>query len=194
MFNKTLLASMFLITSSLSCSAFSAEKVIYVNELNSMSQDKFEQALGNIFEKAPWVIQQAGEKRPYKGFVDLYEGIIEPLKTANHDVLLALIQSHPNLACKGIRSADITAHSQSEQSGAGLDRCTQEEADLLLSLNQAYQAKFGFPFMLAIKGYNKAEIIEQFQTRIKNDKQQEFDGALQQVYKVVLWRLLDTVK
>ncbi|MFC0226859.1 2-oxo-4-hydroxy-4-carboxy-5-ureidoimidazoline decarboxylase [Serratia aquatilis] len=194
MFNKKLFASILFITSSLSFSAFSAEKVIYIDELNSMSQEKFEQALGNIFEKAPWVIQQAGEKRPYKGFVDLYEGIIEPLKTARPDVLLALIQSHPNLACKGIRTADITAHSQSEQSGAGLDQCTQEEADLLLNLNKDYQKKFGFPFMLAIKGYNKTEIIEQFQKRINNDKQQEFDGALQQVYKVVLWRLLDTVK
>lgn len=194
MFNKKLLASIFLMTSSLSFSAFAAERTIYVDELNSMSQEKFEQALGHIFEKAPWVIQQAGENRPYKGFVALYEGIIEPLKTANPDVLLALIQSHPNLACKGIRSEGITAHSQSEQSGAGLDQCTQEEADTLLKLNQAYQQKFGFPFMLAIKGYNKAEIIEQFQMRINNDKQQEFDGALQQVYKVVLWRLLDTVK
>lgn len=194
MLNKMALASIFLISSGLSFSALATEPIIYVDELNSMSQDKFEQALGNIFEKAPWVIEQAGKKRPYKGFIDLYEGIIEPLKTASPEIQLALIQSHPNLACKGIRTANITAHSQSEQSGAGLDQCTQQEADLLLNLNQTYQQKFGFPFMLAIKGYNKTEIIEQFQKRVDNDKQQEFDGALQQVYKVVLWRLLDTVK
>lgn len=194
MFNKKLLSGVFLIASGLSFPTFSADRAIYVSELNAMSQAQFEQALGNIFEKAPWVIRQAGEKRPYKGFVALYEGVIEPLKTATPEVQLALIQSHPNLACKGIRTVDITAHSQSEQSGAGLDQCTQEEADLLLNLNQAYQKKFGFPFMLAIKGYNKAEIIEQLRARINNDKQQEFDGALQQVYKVVLWRMLDTVK
>lgn len=194
MLSKKLLSGVFLITTLLSTSAFSAERALYVSELNSMSQAKFEQALGNIFEKAPWVIKQAAEKRPYKGFVHLYEGIIEPLKVARPDVQLALIKSHPNLACKGIRAENITAHSQNEQSGAGLNQCTQEEADLLLSLNRAYQKKFGFPFMLAIKGYNKTEIIEQLKMRMNNDRQQEFDSALQQVYKVVLWRMLDTVK
>ncbi|PVZ87288.1 OHCU decarboxylase [Serratia sp. S1B] len=194
MLNKKLLSGVFLMTTLLSTSAFSAERALYVSELNVMSQAQFEQALGSVFEKAPWVIKQAAEKRPYKGFVDLYEGIIEPLKVASPEVQLAVIKSHPNLACKGIRAESITAHSQSEQSSAGLNQCTQEEADLLLSLNQAYQQKFGFPFMLSIKGYNKAEIIEQLKTRINNDKQQEFDTALQQVYKVVLWRMLDAVK
>lgn len=194
MLSKKLLSGAFVITMLLSASAFSTERALYVSELNSMNQEQFEQALGKIFEKAPWVIKQAAENRPYKGFVDLYEGTIKPLKMASPEVKLALIKSHPNLACKGIRAENITAHSQSEQSGAGLNQCTQEEADLLLKLNQAYQEKFGFPFMLAIKGYNKAEIIEQMKMRINNDKQQEFDGALQQVYKVVLWRMLDTVK
>ena len=191
---KLLLISSFLfILAGLPVAALAAPTV-YVDDLNKMSQPEFEQALGKIFERAPWAIQQASQKRPYKGFVDLYEGIIGTVKKADHQTQLKLLQSHPDLACKGIRPAEITQHSQNEQSGAGLDQCTQQEADLLVNLNKTYKQKFGFPFMLAVKGYNKAEIIQQFQKRLDNSKQQEFDTALQQVYKVVLWRLLDTVK
>ncbi|MDF0605757.1 2-oxo-4-hydroxy-4-carboxy-5-ureidoimidazoline decarboxylase [Neisseriaceae bacterium TC5R-5] len=172
----------------------SAAPSIHVEDLNQMTQENFEQALQQIFERAPWAVQQAAEKRPYKGFVDLYEGLIGSVKNSDHATQLALIRSHPDLACKGIRPEDVAQHSQNEQSGAGLNQCTQQQADQLRELNTSYQQKFGFPFMLAVKGYNKADIVDQMQRRIEQEPQQEFDAALQQIYKVVMYRLLDTVK
>lgn len=194
MSNKPLLISSLVLALSFPLFGAQAAPTVTIDELNKMSQAQYEQSLDKIFEKAPWAIKQAGQKRPYKGFVDMYEGIIGTVKGANYETQLALIQSHPDLACKGIRGANIAQHSQNEQSGAGLNECTQQEADLLKNLNKQYKQKFGFPFMLAVKGYNKAEIIDQFQKRINNNKQQEFDTALQQVYKVIMWRLLDTAK
>lgn len=194
MFNKILLTSWLIFTSCLSLSSAYANPTITVDDLNHMSQADFERTLDHIFEKAPWAIQQAVAKRPYKGFVDLYEGIITTVKNADIKTQLALIQSYPDLACKGIRATEVNKYSQNEQGSSGLNQCTPQEAAQLLSLSKAYREKFGIPFMLAVKGYSKEDIIEQLQKRLNNDQQQEINTALQQVYKVVLLRLLDTVK
>ena len=163
MSKKPLLVSLLVLALSCPLFAVQAAPMVSVDDLNKMSQAQFEQSLDKIFEKAPWAISQAAKKRPYKGFIDMYEGIIGTVKGADYQTQLALIQSHPELACKGIRVANIAEHSQNEQSGAGLNQCTQQEADLLKSLNKQYKQKFGFPFMLAVKGFNKEEAHEQQQ-------------------------------
>ena len=195
MLKKSLLAvltSAFIALSVFAPTASAADPVMMA-DLNKMSQADFEKALGKVFERAPWVIKATGEKRPYKGFVDMYMTMVAVVQAADKETKLALIQSHPDLACKGIRS-EVTAHSQSEQAGAGLDQCSQEEADKLAKLTAEYKQKNDFPFMLAVKGFNKAEIFEQIEGRIDNGTDEEFETALQQVYKVVLLRLLDTAK
>ena len=193
---KKLLLSAFasaLLALSVSVSTASAADYVMMADLNKMSQADYEKALAKVFERAPWVIKGAGQHRPYKGFVDMYMGMVSVIQKSDKKTKLALIQSHPDLACKGIR-AEVTAHSASEQAGAGLDQCSQEEADKLAKLTTEYRQKNGFPFMLAVKYFNKAEIFEQIDTRMKNSKESEFETALQQVYKVVLMRLLDTAK
>jgi 2-oxo-4-hydroxy-4-carboxy-5-ureidoimidazoline decarboxylase len=195
MLKKVLLtvAASTLLALSVSVPTAAAADHVMMADLNKMSQADFEKALAKVFERAPWVIKATGEMRPYKGFVDMYMNMVSVVQKADKKTKLALIQSHPDLACKGIRP-EVTAHSQSEQAGAGLDQCSQDEADKLAKLTSEYKQKNGFPFMLAVKGFNKAEIFEQIETRIKNAEESEFETALQQVYKVVLWRLLDTAK
>ncbi|PJG59175.1 2-oxo-4-hydroxy-4-carboxy-5-ureidoimidazoline decarboxylase [Aeromonas cavernicola] len=194
MLKKVVLTSALLFTAVLPMHSYGANPAIYINDLNKGSQAEFESALSKIFERAPWAIESVAAKRPFKGFVDLYENIILTIKNAGPETQMTLIKSHPDLACKGIRPAEITQHSENEQGGAGLNECSPEEASKLAELNKTYKAKFGFPFMLAIKGFNRTEMIEQLEQRINNDRQQEFDTALQQIYKVVMWRLSDTVK
>ncbi len=179
----------------LACSgaAYANTVMVKIDALNAMSQVEFEQTLGDI-EKAPWAISEAAEKRPFTGFVDLYENIIVSIKKSDPKMQLELIRNHPELACKSVRIKEINEHSQKEQTGSGLNQCTEEEVALLQKMNMEYSKKFGFPFMLAVKGFNKEEIIQEFKVRLQNTQEQEFNSALQQVYKVVLMRLLDRVK
>lgn len=168
-------------------------EMVRVDTLNAMSKAEFEKTLGDI-EKAPWAISEAAEQRPFIGFVDMYEKIIAGIKKADKKMQLELIRNHPELACKSVRAKVINEHSQKEQSGTGLNQCTEEEVALLQKMNAEYLQKFDFPFMLAVKGFNKEEIIQEFKSRLNNTKEQEFNTALQQIDKIVMMRLLDRVK
>jgi OHCU decarboxylase len=109
---------------------------------------------------------------------------------AGHDEKLALLRAHPDLAGK-LAVGELTAASASEQAGAGLDRCTPEEFDRLQDLNARYKAKFGFPFIMAVKGRRRGEIIAAFGRRIENSPETEFETALAEVHRIALLRLMD---
>ncbi len=102
---------------------------------------------------------------------------------------LALIRAHPELAGKAAIRGELTADSTMEQSGAGLSQCTAEELARLTALNAAYNAKFGFPFILAVKGYDRAGILHEFKRRIERDVDTEFDEALAQIGRITRYRL-----
>ena len=102
---------------------------------------------------------------------------------------LALIRAHPELAGKAAIRGELTADSTMEQSGAGLSQCTAEELARLTALNAAYNAKFGFPFILAVKGYDRAGILHEFERRIQRDVDTEFDEALEQIARITRFRL-----
>lgn len=169
-------------------------QAISLRDLNAMSQADFEAALDGIFNRAPWAVSQLAAKRPFVGFVDMYEQMIDEVKAADRDRKLSAILGHPELACKSVRAQNIAANSLKEQTASGLNECTEAEVALIQNLNKAYKDKFGYHFMLAIKGYGKAEIIEEFRLRLTNTQEQEFDNAMQQVYKIAMTRLLDKVK
>lgn len=165
-----------------------------IDELNHMTAADFEKSLSNIFEDTTWPIALVAKQRPFTGFVNMYIDIINVVENSAPEKQLELIKSHPELACKSLRNENIAALSQGEQAGSGLNQCTAAEAEELARLNKEYVEKFGFPFLLAVKNASKEQIFTSIKARMSNSKKSEFKTALQQEYKIVLFRLLDQVK
>lgn len=163
-------------------------------DINKMSEADYITTFTPLFNNAPWVVKESSQKRPFTGFVNMYETMVEIIKNSDYATQLSLIKTHPRLACKSLRAKDIAAHSLSEQSGSGLNVCTEEEAKNLQALNDKYHNKFGYDFLLAIKGYDKQAIFIELEDRLNNDPDTEFKIAMQQFYKVLLMRMLDAVK
>jgi OHCU decarboxylase len=113
----------------------------------------------------------------------------EVLEGANEEAKLALIRVHPDLAGRAAIGGELTDASRSEQAGAGLDRCTPEEYRRFQELNAAYKAKFGFPFILAVAGKTRRNILDAFESRIGNDDETEFRTALDQIDLIARFRL-----
>jgi OHCU decarboxylase len=113
------------------------------------------------------------------------------LRSATHEQRLGVLNAHPDLAGKLAVAGQLTADSTAEQASAGLDKCSPEEYERLQALNEAYKAKFGFPFVMAVKGRSRTEIIQAFEERVNNDAETEFTTALQQVERIALLRLDD---
>ncbi len=161
-----------------------------LDELNSYPKQQFVDAIGWVFEHSPWVAERAWRKRPFKSFDDLSTRLIQEVQAASPDEQLALLCAHPDLGTR----AKISASSAAEQSGAGLDQLTQPEYDTLVKLNAEYKRKFGFPFLFAIKGSDKATILEALKRRLKSTPDQEFQVALGHVFRIARFRLEDTIQ
>ncbi|WP_211103978.1 allantoate amidohydrolase [Skermanella pratensis] len=147
---------------------------------------------GGVFEHSPWVAETALAADPAIALADipaLHAGMCAAVRAAGRDRQLALLRAHPDLAGKLAVAGRLTADSASEQAGAGLDRCTPEEFERLQVLNDAYKEKFGFPFIIAVRGLTRADILDAFQHRIHNTPEQEFETALAQVERIALLRL-----
>ncbi|UEM05979.1 allantoate amidohydrolase [Skermanella rosea] len=147
---------------------------------------------GGVFEHSPWVAETALAADPAIAFADipaLHAGMCAAVRAAGRDRQLALLRAHPDLAGKLAVAGGLTADSASEQAGAGLDRCTPEEFERLQVLNDSYKEKFGFPFIIAVRGLTRADILEAFEHRIDNTPEQEFETALAQVERIALLRL-----
>ncbi|APR35763.1 2-oxo-4-hydroxy-4-carboxy-5-ureidoimidazoline decarboxylase [Paraburkholderia sp. SOS3] len=162
-----------------------------LDQLNRVSDDAFVAALSGIFEHSPWVAQAAAGMRPFASIDELHREMSRIVDTAGEARQLALINAHPELAGKAAVRGELTAESTREQSGAGLDQCTQEEFDHLLQLNAAYREKFGFPFILAVRGYDRHGIIANFEARVNNSRADELRASLDQIYRIARFRLDD---
>ena len=158
-------------------------------ELNRLSAGAFVTALGQVFEHSPWVAERAGKKRPFQTLDELHETMVATVWSAPAATQMALLRAHPELAGKAALRGELTAESTLEQSGAGLSHCSPEELAKLTALNAAYNAKFGFPFILAVKGYDRAGILREFERRLERDPSIEFEEALKQVARITRFRL-----
>jgi 2-oxo-4-hydroxy-4-carboxy-5-ureidoimidazoline decarboxylase len=164
-----------------------------LEQLNEMPRDAFEVALSGIFEHSPWVAEKAAVYRPFASVDALYAAMCGIVANAGNERQLALINAHPELAGKAAVRGELTAESTREQSGAGLAACSQEEFDTLQRLNRAYRDKFGCPFILAVRGYDRAGIIANFQARVENAREQELRTSLEQIYRIARFRIDDLV-
>lgn len=156
-----------------------------LNQLNSMDQDEFVAVLGGIFEDTPAIAQQAWEQRPFVNVEALHQCMVEIMNQMTVDEQMLLVRSHPDLGSK-VRMAEA---SMTEQSRAGLDRLTLEEYQCFQVLNQTYQKKFRFPFIVAVKNHTKASILEAFQTRLENSLETEQAQALKEIVQIAGFRL-----
>ena len=161
-----------------------------LDKVNKLSRSDFISIFGNVFEKTTWIAEKVFNFRPFKTYGELskkFINIFENEKKENH---LKILISHPDLAVE----EKMTADSVKEQSGAQLNECTKDELEEFLKLNAEYKKKFKFPFIIAVVGKNKKEILNSFRKRIKNEVNQEFLEATIQVKKIALLRLKDINK
>jgi 2-oxo-4-hydroxy-4-carboxy-5-ureidoimidazoline decarboxylase len=164
---------------------------IKLDELNRMDANAFTAALAHVFEHAPWVAARTAAARPFASRAALHDAMVHMVGTASRTEQMDLIRGHPELAGKA--AVSLTADSAREQQGAGLDRLSQAEYDRFHALNTAYRAKFGFPFIMAVKGRGKDEILAGFAARLNGTPEAEFATALEQIGRIAGFRLADLV-
>jgi N-carbamoyl-L-amino-acid hydrolase len=167
--------------------------MITLDQLNFAPIAEFVAALGGIFEHSPWIAERAAQARPFNSRVQLLDAMCAVIDSASELERLTLIRAHPELAGKAAIRNELTRESGREQKGAGLNSCTPAEFARLQVLNKAYSARFGFPFILAVRGHNPASIIREFEERIEHSVADEQAVALHQIGRIGGFRLADTV-
>jgi len=159
---------------------------------SQMSRETFVRTFGDIYEHSAWVAEQAydlGVDSNCDQIEALHGRMAKILLESDQQSQLDLINAHPDLAGKAAIAGELTESSTSEQAGAGISECTAEEFARFTQLNDAYKAKFGFPFIMAVKGSNRHQILAAFEERIHNNPEQEFSRALQEINKIAQFRL-----
>jgi OHCU decarboxylase len=158
---------------------------------STMSKALFVELYGDVFEHSPWIAErtyESGLTSAQDTAEGLHASMVHVLSEASREQKMALIRAHPDLAGR-LKLADLTADSRGEQSSAGLDNLTEEERDRFLSLNDAYKDKFGFPFIMAVKGRSKEDILGAFEERLEHEADTEFETAIVQIELIALLRL-----
>jgi allantoate deiminase/N-carbamoyl-L-amino-acid hydrolase len=167
--------------------------MITLEELNALSPRDFVAALGSVFEHSPWVPERVAGSRPYRSGIALHEAMCGAVMQAGESLQLALIRAHPELAGRAAIRGDLTSASINEQKGAGLSACTPLEYERLQSLNAAYRGRFGFPFVLAVKGHTPETVIATVERRVAHGTDEERSIALQEICRIARFRLADLV-
>ena len=167
-----------------------------LEQLNAASPAEALALLDGLYEHSPWIAEEALAQRPFRSLAHLKHALAQVVRTAELDAQLALIRAHPELAGKAMVAKSLTAESTNEQSKAGLTQCTPEEFERIQQLNAAYNERFGFPFILAVRGprgtgLSKQEIIDTFARRLDNHPEFELAEALRNIHRIAEIRLND---
>ena len=164
--------------------------MISLEKINNLNKSDFLTIFGNVFEKSEWISEKVFDLRPFKNFEDLFSKIIGIYENSDKKIILKILNSHPELAVE----KKLTMNSKNEQKNANLNECTNDEYNEFKKLNIEYKKKFNFPFIIAVKGKNKDEILNYFRERIKNSLDEEFFEAKKQVKKIATFRLEEIIK
>lgn len=157
-----------------------------------MDRTDFVARFGGVFEHSAWIAERAfdrGGLGPVPDAASLHAALAAAFRAAGEAERLGVLKAHPDLAGRLALSGDLTEDSRGEQAGAGLDRLTAAEFERFTDLNTRYQARFGFPFIIAVRGLSKAEILHAFENRIHHARHDEFDAACHEVEKIARLRL-----
>jgi 2-oxo-4-hydroxy-4-carboxy-5-ureidoimidazoline decarboxylase len=157
--------------------------------LSAASRDEFVRALGGVFEHTPWIAERAYAARPFTSVDALHRAMLRELAAAPDAAKLALIRVHPELAGKEALAGTMTADSIGEQASAGLDRCTKDELARLRAGNLAYREKFGFPFVMAVRGRRREEILAALASRLSSARDAEFARCVDEIGRIARLRL-----
>jgi 2-oxo-4-hydroxy-4-carboxy-5-ureidoimidazoline decarboxylase len=158
-------------------------------DLNACSKADFVVALANVFEYSPWIAEKAAEARPFAGVKQLFEAMKAAVERAPPGLRLALIKAHPDLANKTQRAAGLTAESNAEQNSVGLDRLSDAEYAAFERVNNAYRAKFGFPYIVCVRRHTKASILGDFERRLPNDATTEVATSIAEICRIAALRV-----
>lgn len=158
-------------------------------DLNQMTLPGFSAAIGDTFELAPWVAEAAWAKRPFASVTSLHEAMMGAVRAAPRERQLEFLRGHPDLAGKAARAGTITDDSKSEQSSVGLDSLDEADFARFHRLNDAYTAKFGFPFIVCVRRLTRDSILAQFERRLGHDVATEFAAALQEIFYITRLRI-----
>ena len=158
-----------------------------IDNINGLNKSEFLAIFGNVFEKTESVALKVFELKPFKDSDDIVSKMLKIYEEYDRDKILQILNSHPELAIE----KKLTTESKLEQNSANLSECSKEEFEEFKKLNLEYKTKFGFPFIIAVKGKNKNEILVNFRERIQNDLNKEFLEAKNQVKKIASFRLKD---
>ena len=158
--------------------------------INLLTKKEFLSIFGNIFEKSDWIADEVFNLKPFKDSNDLVIKMMNIYENSNNEKIIKIFNLHPQLAIE----KRLTSFSSKEQTGAKLNDCSKEEFEEFEKLNSDYKKKYGFPFIIAVKGKNKDEILNNFRQRIQNDFEIEFNEAKYQVKKIASLRLEGILK
>jgi 2-oxo-4-hydroxy-4-carboxy-5-ureidoimidazoline decarboxylase len=163
--------------------------MMQIAAINTMSEENFVTSLGDVAEHSPWMARGAMFHRPFANREALIAAFEKALDDATPTAQKLLVRMHPDLAGK----AKLSMNSRREQRGAGLDTLLEDELQKFTTLNTQYKTKFGFPFIFAVKGATKHQIIESFESRINNNINDEFAVTLAQIKRIFRFRIEDRV-
>jgi beta-ureidopropionase / N-carbamoyl-L-amino-acid hydrolase len=167
-----------------------------LERLNAAAPEEAAMLLDGVYEHSPWIVREALAQRPFRSLPHLKHVMARLVRDAGTDVQLALIRAHPELAGKAMSAGSLTAESAHEQGRAGLAHCTPGELERLRHLNLEYRARFGFPFVLAVRGprgtgLSRRQIIESFERRLANPPDYERAECLRNIHRIAELRLND---
>lgn len=167
--------------------------LVDLDTLNTLPAAGFVRALDGIYEHSPWVAAATAAARPFAHRFALADALNASLRAAPREQRIALVRAHPELAGRAAVRGELTAESTREQAGAGLAHCTPGEFARLQELNARYNARFGFPFVLSVKGHDRASIIAAFERRLHHDPETELATAIEQIARIAEFRLAERV-
>lgn len=160
----------------------------------TMNRSDFVAHFADVYEHSPWVAESVFDEvltEQDDHIESLHQRMSDILLAASKDKQLALINAHPDLAGRAAVNGELTEASTSEQAGAGIDKCSEEEFKRFTHFNNSYKSRFNFPFIMAVKGANRYQILESFEVRLNNDSETEFAKAIEEINKIALFRLRD---
>ena len=165
-----------------------------IEDINNMNVSYFIETFKNIFEKTKLIAEKAENLRPYKNKSHMINNFLLIFDSLNLKKKIQIINNHPDLGDKIKINQGLTKLSQEEQSLAGLQDCTEEEFDTFNQLNTSFKLKFKIPFIFAVRGKNKDDILNEFQLRLANSNiNSEIDISIEQVKRIALLRLEELI-
>ena len=164
--------------------------MVLLDKINNLSKSDFISTFGNVFEKTNWIAEKAYKTKPFNNMDKLFSMMMKIFENSKKENHLKILNAHPDLVVE----KKLTDDSKKEQNNASLNECSDQEFKEFTKLNKDYKKKFGFPFIIAVKGKKKKEILDNFRQRITNNINSEFEEAKKQVKKIANFRLNEIIK